>query len=150
MGVGFRQVTLGSPVPVPALPVPTYLRGFVNPWRTLGGVGFRRVTLGSPVPVPALPVPTYPRGFVNPWRTLGGGVATLLCDWKTPSPSRISSKGGGGGVVEKHPLHLTFWARRGGMVGKHPPLSRILSEGGGVVGKHPPSVLHFEWERGWW
>jgi len=40
VGVGFRRVPLGSPVPVPALPVPTYPHGFVNPihmeaWQSL-------------------------------------------------------------------------------------------------------------------
>ena len=46
-------------------------------------------------------------------------MATSLCDWKTPSPSRVSSEGGGGSVV-----------------GKHPPSSHVSSEGGGgVVGK---------------
>ncbi len=38
MGVGFRRVTLGSPVAVPALPIPAYPRGFVNPWWTLSAV----------------------------------------------------------------------------------------------------------------
>ncbi len=54
------------------------------------------------------PILRFERG-----RGCGGGVATSLCDWKTPSPSRISSEGGGGGVV-----------------GKHPPSSHILSEEG--------------------
>ena len=35
VGVGFRRVPIGSPVPVPALPAPTHPCGFVNPWRTL-------------------------------------------------------------------------------------------------------------------
>ena len=35
VGVGFWWVPLGSPVPVPALPIPTYPHGFVNPWQTL-------------------------------------------------------------------------------------------------------------------
>jgi hypothetical protein len=62
-----------------------------------------------------------------------GGVATSLCDWKTPSPSRISSEGGGGGVV-----------------GKHPPSSHVSSEEGWWYGwKASPSVSRFERGRGW-
>ena len=38
-------------------------------------------------------------------------------------PSRTSSEGGGGGVVRKHPLRLTFRVREG-----QPYLKKTLSE----------------------